>query len=122
MEIYKFILENGNLVIINSLDNSVIWQGKPNNSIVKQIVELPEMEMCIVLLDPDQRKGTFRNLIAMDTNGYILWKAELPDPLGGDVYLDVSLQDDFLVAHSWSGFKVIIDTKSGRILSKKFTK
>lgn len=118
---YKFILASG-ILVVHSSDNRLIWKGMPDNCTVKQIIQMPGRKTCIVLLDPDQKNGIFQNLVAVDVNGCILWKAELPDSTGGDVYLDVNFQGDLLVAHSWSGFKVVIDPESGRILSKEFTK
>ena len=119
---YKFELESGTIIVTDLSDNNLIWKGKPNNHVVKQIIQTPEIKTCIALLDPDQKNDRFHNLVKVDINGFILWEAELPDFSGVDCYVDVKFQDDFLVAHSWAGFKVIIDIESGQIVSKKFTK
>lgn len=119
---HECILKDGNLIFIDVDKNRVTWQGKPGNYDVEKIIQIPGHEICIVLLKPDREKGRFQNLIGMNFNGLIFWKSELPDDVGEDVYVDVYLYNGTLIAHSWSGFRVSIDIRSGHIIGKEFTK
>jgi hypothetical protein len=86
----------------------------------------------IVLLDPnaylqdpgygkERRRGdsALRNLRALSTAGHLLWEAEFHE--AADYYYKIV--DRYpLTALSFSSFRCVIDSATGRILSKEFCK
>ena len=66
--------------------------------------------------------GRFYNLICIDLKGKMIWKAELPTMKEDDRYCYVLKYWPNIVANSWSNNECVIDSKTGKILSKKFTK
>jgi|GEM_PF-6796463 len=76
----------------------------------------------IVLFDSYEigKRGYCSNLQRVDGNGTVLWTAQLPSST--DVFSDVDFRDDSLVAWSWDGYRVTLDTETGSILTKIFTK
>jgi len=119
---HKFSRKNDAIRISDKQGKHVIWEGMPDNcEIIKQL-QIQDRAIHVVLINSDEKMGSFQNLIAIDNSGHILWKAELPDPLTGDMYVDISLQNNRLIAYSWSGYRVEIDLTSGQIISRKFTK
>lgn len=82
-------------------------------------------EYVIVLLDPDSnlcKWGQFPNIFGVSLEGKILWKSELPTTDTGDSYLSMRIEDNKLKSYAWSSYICIIDYKTGKILSKVFTK
>ena len=80
--------------------------------------------LIIVLYDPDayaEKWGQFPNLVAVERNGQIRWKAELPTSRTGDRYYRVASRRP-LVASSVTSFDCEIDTSTGRIVSKELYK
>lgn len=85
----------------------------------------------LVLIDPDsyitaeyrrkRRAGAppIRNLRAFSTSGTLLWEAELPEE--ADYYHEIASVDPIEV-YSFSCFRCRIDSRTGRIVSKSFTK
>ncbi len=114
--------KNGTLYIKNLSTDSIEWSGRPKGYRVQNVIELIDSDCSIVLLDPSQESRTFQNLLYIDCEGSIVWEADLPDTNVGDVYLKVLYQDNCIIAYSWSGFKVEIDSKSGKIISREFVK
>lgn len=86
----------------------------------------------LVLIDPDSyltdpeyrrklRAGMAapRNLRAFSTEGDLLWEAEMPER--ADYYHEI-VSADPIEAYSFSGFLSRIDPRTGKIISKTFTK
>lgn len=86
----------------------------------------------IVLLDPnaylrdpgygkERRRGQdpFRNLRAISMSGDLLWKAEFPE--AADYYYKI-VDRNPLTALSFSSYRCVIDTATGRIVRKEFFK
>lgn len=79
----------------------------------------------LVLLNPDSNMkewGQFKNLIGVDEQGTILWKADLPTTITGDTYHSLEIRDDKIYAYSWCSYECCIDPVTGKILNKTFTK
>ncbi len=117
-----FYEKNGTLYIKNLSTDSVEWSGKPKGYRVQNVIELMDSDCSIVLLDPSQESRTFQNIICIDFKGSIAWEADLPGSNAGDVYLRVLYLDNCIIAYSWSGFKVELDSQSGDIVSREFVK
>lgn len=57
------------------------------------------------------------NLYACHQDGTILWKAELPDPT--DTYVqEFKWSMDYIIVHTWSGWRCEINPSNGKIVSK----
>lgn len=66
--------------------------------------------------------GRFYNLICIDLQGKMIWKAELPTVKEDDRYCNVLKYWPRIVANTWSNNECIIDSHTGKIIKKKFTK
>lgn len=119
-----YSIANGTLYIGQPSSDSIIWKGKPDGYQARELLELPDSNQCIILLDRSQesRPRSFQNLIAINCCGDVVWRAELPDISGTDAYVSFSLQNGSLFANSWSCFRVTIDLETGAILAREWTK
>jgi hypothetical protein len=107
------------LSIFREEDGTLGWQGTFNGARIKLAV--PVDGECIILLDPDASKQpNFNNLLRVGQDGDPRWFAELPR--SPDAFIDMRLEEDSLVARSWSGYKVRIDIGSGRRLAQELVK
>ena len=76
----------------------------------------------VVLLDPGLGDRPIKNLVKFDRAGQVLWEAELPTSGGGECYVGASaINPSEIVAISWSGYRVTIDTE-GKISHREFVK
>ena len=76
----------------------------------------------VVLFDPDAETrgfGQFQNLICLDREGRLLWRADLPTSITGDRYYRVSSRDP-LIVYSVKSWECTIDASTGRITKKDF--
>lgn len=79
-------------------------------------------DRAIVLLEATPGYRPVQNIVLIDRQGEVRWRAELPTSGGGESYTSFSQDGRGLVAQSWSGHKVVLDPGSGRILSRTFNK
>ena len=63
-----------------------------------------------------------RNLSCVEASGEVRWVAELPNLSGSDCFVSVRRDGNDLVANTFSGYAVRIDSATGERLSIKFTK
>ena len=80
--------------------------------------------LVIVLFAPDsnlKKFGQFHNVIAVDRHGHMVWEAELPTSNTGDRYYKIANRDP-LTLYSTQSYDVVLDSASGRIIEKRFTK
>ncbi len=76
---------------------------------------------CIVLLDIlASKESQFRNLLCIERDGNVVWKAELP--VSQDAFVSFQMTTDGLVANSWSGYRVILNPATGKIMERQFVK
>ena len=118
----QHLVLNGELIIQNRDTETISWKGKPNGHLVVNVIEIPEEDDCIVLLEYWTNGNRFNNLLRINSNGSIIWMSELPSDTGVDAYVKANWQSGNLVAWSWSGFMVTIDHRTGKILTKEFKK
>ena len=113
----------GDVVVTDASSGEVLWSGAIDQAKTDSVLPLGESDDAIVLLDHMARKGRFPNLVRIDRNGAILWRAQLPsssDP--HDSYVSVEVEGETIRANSWSGYRVRLSPDSGRIAKSTFTK
>jgi hypothetical protein len=118
-----FTVANKEVVVSDLSTGRVIWSGCPLDRDVVDLVQLDLGPRAVVLLEmlgspPDDRA----NLVAIDSLGRLLWKAELPTRSSTDGFTSVDLTENGVSAFSWSGHRVVIDPETGRTISGEFTK
>lgn len=90
------------------------------------IVEAIDLGLLVVVLfDPDSNTskfGQFPNLIAVRRDGSQFWVAELPNTSSGECYYSVREANGHLVANSFHSTEVVIDTLTGKLISREFMK
>jgi hypothetical protein len=90
---------------------------------IDTLLPVPHSKDVVVMLAPIQ---SFRNLLRCKSDGSIIWIAELPEIYNystiGDVYTHVAWDDQKLKAFSWSCYSVVLDPKTGKIITTQFTK
>lgn len=80
--------------------------------------------LAIVLFAPDsdlRNYGQFRNVVAVDREGNLVWTAELPTTTTGDCYYKIGKRDP-LTLYSTQSYDVVVNAETGRIIEKTFTK
>lgn len=121
MDEVLFAMPDTTFRVTRGADGRPQWSGEFGGVKIASALPLERGCACIVLLDPDSNgSSSFRNLLCLQNDGGITWRAELPE--GNDAYVGFSMENGVLSASSWSGFKVRIDIATGRILDAVFTK
>jgi len=62
------------------------------------------------------------NLMRVDLDGHILWKASLPTNELQDCFKSFQLNGKTLTAFTWSCYRLQVDVESGCIITRQFTK
>jgi hypothetical protein len=90
---------------------------------ILQEVSLAGGSQKLVVFDWGSAKSSLlENLVLFDLAGNILWKAQLPSKSGPDCYTQVILDGDNIRAYAWSGYSILLDRETGKILATKFAK
>lgn len=102
------------------------WSGRVDGRPVLQAIALTGTDDVIVRVDPpeiDDSLKPYSNLFRVDSAGRVVWSADLPLPEDWtDFYVEVEIAEGELKAGSWSCYAMTLDSETGRILSKVFTK
>jgi hypothetical protein len=107
--------------VIQEADGLLNWHGLYRGKKVKTALPVEQGAKCILLLDPDAcLSGAFDNLFCIDRGGSVVWTAPLPT--SRDAFVEMNLGSDGLHAVSWSGYHLLLDAQSGRLLSQVFVK
>ena len=107
------------LKVFREENGSLGWEGTYKGVPIKDVI--PVDGECIILLAYEASKQlVFKNLFRVGQDGDPRWVAELPDI--PDAFVEMRLQEDSLVAGTWSGYMLRIDPNSGRQLAQEFTK
>lgn len=115
-------VESEELWIVDAETGTLKWHGQPDGYPVDIALPVPDSDDCLVLLQSWARPGYgLLNLIRIRPDGSIVWRAEQP-MRAHDRYLDVEWTEQGLAAWSSSGFNVVLDPDTGRILAREFTK
>ncbi len=119
----KFLQEGSQLLIISD-SGTVVWKGNPKNWTVAKVIEVPNTESAIVLLDYykwDTSRGY--NLICVDSHGDTLWEAtEESGQLLGESITEIQVEDGRYLVNTWNGCRLRIDEKDGRMFFLSFSK
>jgi len=119
----KFFQENNQLIIASNLGR-VTWKGQPFNWPVSKVIELPENESAIVLLNYyqwDESRGF--NLVKIDKIGKVLWQAtEKTGQMSKELISDIQLKENILFANTWNGDLLKVDKETGSLTPLCFTK
>lgn len=119
---YAYEVSQQELVARESSSGATVWRGRPEGHRVWRTLSIPGEEDCLVLSEYWTKSDRpFRNLMQCRPDGSVVWRAELPDR-GVDVYVAMDWNDNRLLATSWSGWEVVVDVKTGAIVSTTFTK
>lgn len=104
--------------------NDISNDGKVLGVAVLDVQDLPGEDSAIVLLDyMEMGEGPLRNLAKLRRNGAIVWIADLPDTGPRECYVSMDLGVSGQVfANTWNGYRVAIDSETGRVLGREFTK
>jgi hypothetical protein len=101
----------------------VHWHGMPLGWPVEEVAPLLDGARAVVLLDYMAAPTMpFENLVCVDCDGQVVWRARLPTTSGADAYVSFELIGDRLVANTWSGHQVILDPVTGEVQDARFTK
>ncbi|WP_146032560.1 hypothetical protein [Sphingobium sp. SA916] len=76
------------------------------------------------IIEPWDEKSAYRleNLICVDETGVERWRASLPENSGPDCFVAISVEEGQLVATTWSGQRIEIDSISGKHRRTVFVK
>jgi hypothetical protein len=115
-----FSVRTRSFAVFRDPNGSLFWSDYDGQK-VRAAFPSQDGNRCIVLLDPDAtRKPRFENLFAVDRDGNVVWKANLPET--HDAFLDAQLDSEGLSVWSWSCYRLLLDPSDGRTISQVFTK
>jgi outer membrane protein assembly factor BamB len=118
-----FSVYEGDLVVTDLASGHVIWTGRPLGHAVTEVLPLSGGDKAAVLLDyRSMQSGAARNLICLAVDGEIVWQASLPTDSPSDAFVSLDVVGERIIAHSWTGYRSIIDPKTGDIIDRTFEK
>lgn len=92
-------------------------------SVLDLLLPREQEDFAVVLLEPGAGPKTVRNLVMVGDEARVQWRGELPASGVPDCFLSVALEDDgALSTTTWSGFRVRLDLKTGRLLGASETR
>lgn len=94
-----------------------LWRGDVEGAAVIAAVQLNDAGKAVVLLD--QKSGR-ANLVCVDSKARVLWRAA--DPGAQDWWTSAHVVAGRLLANTWFGFQLEIDSENGEHLSRTFVK
>ena len=118
----NYFAEAGNLLIANE-HGQISWTGRPGGYPVQWASPTPDTEEVLVLYayqPPVQKQHGFQNLVRLDSNLNVIWRADLP--VSDDVYVRAGFSKAGIEADSFEGYRVIVDINTGKIVDQKWTK
>jgi outer membrane protein assembly factor BamB len=84
-------------------------------------VDLPDGAGRVVVFDWETGPGSDENLVCVESNGRVRWRAKLPTS-DSDCFVAVRMDGDLVRANSMSCYAVWLDPATGKILRTQFTK
>ncbi len=121
MKHVTFVTIDRSIIVQRKDDGTVYWTGTFDGAPIKAALVLSAGSRCVILLDPDSSKANiFENLLCIDQEGRVLWRARLPGV--PDAFTEAALTDEGVSAYSFSGFTVLIDPENGHEIRKLFVK
>jgi len=115
-----FSIPSHEFVVFRADDGAISWSGSYRGMKVAAASPIDDAR-CLVLLDTAASKEkVFENLLCVERNGAVAWKAELPDQ--PDAFVKFEMTPTGLRAWTWSGWNLKLDTATGRIIEREFVK
>jgi hypothetical protein len=109
------------IVVSQNADGSRSWSGHHNGVSIKCAIPIGDGKRCILLLDPGANQcSVFANLLCIDRKGNPIWTAKLSEI--PDVFLSITASREGIWAHTWSGYRVLLDENTGAELKSTFVK
>lgn len=138
----RFLVDNGDLVVVNQRTGAPSLRGKPDGVTVAKVVSLPFTSDAIVLLQwnegpvsPDGSGQRWSNLLRCRRDLSVRWYAELPPAEEAslllpaprtveifDAFVEVEVQSGRLLVRTYSGYMEELDPASGHIRVLTFVK
>lgn len=116
---YEIRIDRGRLLITDNsrVSHSVTFEADVLKALMMQ-------RGVVVLLHPDggDPSKCFHNLLFIDFEGNLLWRAELTSTAGGNRYVDAEVANGSIHGWTWDGWYCTIDEANGRIKSCEFVK
>jgi hypothetical protein len=120
-EVY-FTVRDGVLRISRG-DPPTKWEGLPDGLPVLDLRMAAAAEAAVVLLDAPSGGGHVQNLVRVEPDGRISWRGELPSGSATDCFVSLEMdQGGDIIASTWSGYRVRLAGRDGRLLESVFTK
>lgn len=120
-ELPRFTVEKGRLQLHGGASHPQPFL--PDGREVLEVIGRVPGVGVLVLLDPGEGYAPINNLVLVDDEGSVRWRADLPSSTGGESYVSAEISTSGgLSASSWSGYRVELDPHSGRILSTDWVK
>ena len=118
-----FSIADKEIVASDLANGRITWSGRPLDRDVVDLIQLDYVANAVVLLEsygspPEDRS----NLVSIDSNGIVLWRAKLPTESSTDCFTSVEVVDGVISAFTWSSHRVLIDPNTGSTVSDEFTK
>ena len=108
-------------LFIYSSTGEITYRGRPDGCPVESAATTTEGRVVSMWKAWSKEYGSKENLLLLEVNGRIVWRAELPRP-SNDSYTSFEYSRGRLTGVSWSCYQVEIDLESGRILRREFVK
>jgi hypothetical protein len=87
-----------------------------------QAADLPDGAGRVVVYEWEAGSKRDENLVCLGDDGQVRWKAQLPTNELADCFVGVRIENDLVVANSFSCYAVWIDPATGLTLRTQFTK
>jgi hypothetical protein len=94
-----------------------LWRGDVEGAAVLAAVQLNDAGKAVLLLDQESGQG---DLVCVDSNAKVLWRATHPGDQ--DWWTSVQVVSGRVLANTWFGFRLELDSENGECLSRTFVK
>ncbi len=114
-----FAIADFSFRVFRSAAGSIHWRGEYQGMKVVAAQPVDNDSKCLILLDTmASKEPTFENLLSVESEGDVVWKAELPQ--SHDTFVSFQGKADGLLANMWSGYRVRLDPATGKLMQKQF--
>ena len=114
-----FSIPNQELVVSRDESNVISWVGSFKGAKLTSAYPTGD-NRCLLLLEVNADASARENLLSIERTGAIAWKAELP--ASHDSFIAFESKPDGLHAWTWNGWRLKLDSSTGRILERTFVK